>query len=194
MPTRTAVVKVGGSLYDLPDLATRLRRWLDRLTAPVLLVPGGGASADAVRDLDRRHGLGEEKAHWLALRALTLNAHFLASLLPAARVIEDPPDCGEAWRAGLTPVLDAHAFARADEGRPGCMPHAWAATSDSLAARVAVVCGAGRLVLLKSVTVPPAVGWAEAGRLGLVDALLADVLRQRPDLEAEAVNLRAWPG
>jgi hypothetical protein len=85
-------------------------------------------------------------------------------------------------------------FARANEGRPGCLPHAWAATSDSLAARVAVVCGARRLVLLKSVTVPPAVGWAEAGRLGLVDALLADVLRQRPDLEVEAVNLRAWPG
>jgi aspartokinase-like uncharacterized kinase len=75
-----------------------------------------------------------------------------------------------------------------------CLPHAWAATSDSLAGRVAVVCGARRLVLLKSVTVPPAVGWAEAGRLGLVDALLADVLRQRPDLEVEAVNLRAWPG
>jgi hypothetical protein len=110
-------------------------------------------------------------------------------------VVEAPPDCGEARRACLTPVLDAHAFARADEGRPGCLPHAWAATSDSLAARAAVVSGARRLVLLKSVTVPAGLGWAEAGRLGLVDPLLADVLRQGPpDLETEAVNLVAWLG
>jgi aspartokinase-like uncharacterized kinase len=190
-----AVVKVGGSLYDLPDLAPRLRRWLAGLAGPVLLVPGGGATADVVRDLDRRHGLGEDKAHWLALRSLTVNAHFLAALLPATRVVEDLQTCPEAWRAGLTPVLDAHAFAGADEGRPGRLPHAWAATSDSLAARVAAVGGARRLVLLKSVTVPAGMGWAEAGRLGLVDALFADLLRAGPsDLGVEAVNLAAWRG
>lgn len=51
------VVKVGGSLFDLPDLGPRLRAWLKTLrTADVLLVPGGGPTADVVRSLDRAHG------------------------------------------------------------------------------------------------------------------------------------------
>jgi aspartokinase-like uncharacterized kinase len=193
-----AVVKVGGSLYELPGLATRLQEWLVaewNSGFGVVLVPGGGATADVVRDLDRRHGLGEDKSHWLALRALTVNAHFLAWLLPYAYVIGDLPECGAAWRSGHVPVLDPHEFARADEGRAGRLPRTWAATSDSLAARVAVVTGARHLVLLKSVTIPAGVDWTEAGRLGLVDDLFAGVLRQAPaDLEVTAVNLRAWPG
>src|SRR5204862_6165233 len=75
------VVKVGGSLYDLPDLGPRLAAWLRTLVGPVLLVPGGGAMADAVRHLDRYHGLGAEISHELALRSLTMNAWFLAALL-----------------------------------------------------------------------------------------------------------------
>src|SRR5207248_9110984 len=60
----TLVVKVGGSLYDLPDLADRLRRWLSALAAPrVLLVPGGGPTADVIRTFDQRHRLGEEASH-----------------------------------------------------------------------------------------------------------------------------------
>src|SRR5262249_28627381 len=76
------VVKVGGSLYDLPDLGQRLAAWVHRLPASkVLLVPGGGATTDVVRDLDRCHGLGEATAHDLAMRSLTLNAWFLAAVL-----------------------------------------------------------------------------------------------------------------
>src|ERR1700730_10035653 len=75
------VVKVGGSLFDLADLGARLRAWLEPVVAgPVLLVPGGGPTADVVRAFDRLHALGEETAHWLAVRALTLNAHFLQTL------------------------------------------------------------------------------------------------------------------
>jgi aspartokinase-like uncharacterized kinase len=185
------VVKVGGSLYDLPDLGLRLRRWLEGCASPVLLVPGGGPTADVVRDLDRRHGLGEEASHWLALRALTLNAHFLASLLPAACVVADPGVCLRAWGACRVPILDAYEFARSDDGRPGHLPHTWAAASDSLAARVAAVSEARRLVLLKSVTIPDGLDWAKAGRLGLVDDLFAEMVRQgRGDLEVTAVNLR----
>jgi aspartokinase-like uncharacterized kinase len=178
------VVKVGGSLFDLPDLAGRLRRWLAAQSAgDRLLVPGGGPTADVVRLLDDRHGLGEEAAHWLALRALALNAHFLAALLSAPVVEEPGPGVGLA-------VLDAHAFARADEGRAGCLPHTWAATSDSVAARVAEVAGA-ELVLLKSVTLS-GVPWQEAGRRGWVDPLFAAIVR-RGGLSVRAVNLRDWP-
>jgi ELWxxDGT repeat protein len=77
------VVKVGGSLFDLPDLGQRLHAWLAAQGhARMLLVPGGGPTADLIRAFDRRYGLGEEAAHWLALRAMALNAWILAALLP----------------------------------------------------------------------------------------------------------------
>jgi aspartokinase-like uncharacterized kinase len=187
------VVKVGGSLFDLPDLGGRLQRWLgESMSGKVLLIPGGGPSADVIRGLDQRHGLGQDQAHWLALRCLTLNAHVLAALLPSAEVVDDLAACPRCWAAGLLPILDAHAFARADEGRPGCLPHVWEITSDSVALRVAVVAGARSLVLLKSVTIPEGTEWAEAGRRGWVDPRFAEVRCQAPWLEVQAVNFREW--
>ncbi len=192
MSSPLAVVKVGGSLYDLSDLGSRLRRWLaDQFAGTrVVLVPGGGSLVDAIRHLDHRHRLGEETSHWLALRALSVNAHFLASLLPAY-AIGDVGELPRAWNKGLLPVLDVYEFARTDESRSGHLPHTWAVTSDALAARVAVVLQARQLVLLKSTTIPPDIDWREAGRLGLVDALFSEVLRDaQADLCVRAVNLR----
>jgi aspartokinase-like uncharacterized kinase len=187
------VVKVGGSLFDLADLGPRLARWLDALpTRDVLLVPGGGPTADGVRDLDRWQRLGEERAHWLALRALALNAHFLAGILPAAEVVAGPAGGAAARRRGRVPVLDAYAFCRDDErAHPeACLPHSWSATSDAVAARAAVVAGARQLVLLKSVAVPEG-GWQEAARRGQVDEVFCDIVRKpRPALEVRAVNFR----
>src|SRR5262245_24111232 len=147
MPTPDVIVaKVGGSLYDLPDLAQRLQTWLRRWRdRSVVLVPGGGAAADVVRARDRIHHLGEEAAHWLALRALTLNAHWLAHLLPGSRVIAGAE--GVPREPGSWVILDAFAFCQADETSAGRLPHSWDVTSDSLAVRVADVLGARRLVL-----------------------------------------------
>jgi 5-(aminomethyl)-3-furanmethanol phosphate kinase len=194
MPLPSLVVKVGGSLYDLPDLATRLRRWLEQCgDVVVVLVPGGGATADAIRAWDTWHALGEEKAHWLALRALTLNAYFLADLLPGGRVVQSPDDCTPISE-GLA-ILDPLAFARWDEEQypDACLPHHWDATSDSLAGRVAVVAEASRLCLLKSKT-PLAKGtdWIEPEH-GFVDGLFKEVVCRSPHRFAvEAYDLRGW--
>jgi len=200
------VVKVGGSLYDWPDLGKRLHSWLcdwrgGDVNPPregnntVLLVPGGGPLADVLRSFDQQHRLGEETSHWLALQALTLNARFLAALLPAAEVVGELRACPGHWQKEQVPILDAYRFAVEDEGCPGCLPHTWEVSSDSLAARVAVVLGASRLVLLKSVTIPGGICWEEAGRQGFVDRYFADVLNgtNGPGLEVEAINLRQWP-
>jgi aspartokinase-like uncharacterized kinase len=193
MAQALVVVKVGGSLFDWPDLRLRLAEWLAwQFPARLLLVPGGGATADVVRAFDRQHGLGEETAHWLALRALTLNAFFLAELLPRAglHVVRRLDDCPALWDQGRVPVIDAHAFGLADEEQPGCLPHSWSVTSDALAARVALVAGASQLVLLKSVTIPPGLSWDEASRQGFVDDFFPRVAARLADVSA--LNLREW--
>jgi aspartokinase-like uncharacterized kinase len=183
-------VKVGGSLRGWPGLGPRLRVWLAEEPAPrLLLVPGGGPATDVVRGYDGTHGLGEEVAHWLALRALALNAHALAKLVPGSEVVAvDGPGVWQAgtWRVG---VVDAFATLEADERRdPGrALPHTWDAASDTVAARVARVAGATRLVLLKSADAPSP-DWAECARRGFVDPLFPGELP--PGLDARAVNLR----
>ncbi|MFO0807678.1 MAG: hypothetical protein U0746_03560 [Gemmataceae bacterium] len=191
------VVKVGGSLFDLPDLGDRLRAFLaltPRLEsargARIVLVPGGGATADAVRALDRTHNLGEATSHWLALRAMALNARFLAKLVDGD-IAYGVKHARRIWGAGRVAVLDAYKFCRADERDPGRLPHSWAVTADSVAARFAVVCGAAELVLLKSAEPPPGdvAAWAAAG---YVDAHVPAALGERP-MPVRAVCLSAEP-
>jgi 5-(aminomethyl)-3-furanmethanol phosphate kinase len=165
------VVKVGGSLFDLPDLGKRLQNWLDALpTRRVLLIPGGGAAADLVRQADALDRLGEERCHWLALRAMQFTAQLLAARLPGGQVVVGIADREAAWQRRQTPILDMHAFALADEARTDHCAHNWTVTSDSLAARVANVADISELVLLKSCPLEEGWDWAEAARQGVVDA------------------------
>ncbi len=178
--------KVGGSLFDLPDLASRLRRWRETVAeATVILVPGGGAGADVIRRLDQAHGLGEEAAHWLALRVLSVNARVLARLLRVA-VVSLP---GEA--ISPTCVLDAFDFCQHDDMNDGALPHCWNVTSDTIAARVAAVSD-GRLVLLKSVERPPDSSWADATRAGWVDPAFPKFVTDS-GVEVTWTNLRSEP-
>jgi aspartokinase-like uncharacterized kinase len=199
------IVKVGGSLFDLPDLRHRLRAFLSQLgEAKILFVPGGGATADAIRAFDAVHQVGEEAAHWLAIRALSLNAGLLHGLLPEARIVAEIPGTvakhmprASALASGATGVcqrwyiLDPFPFFREDERRDDHLPHDWHVTSDSLAVRVATLANAADLLLLKS-TAWSGSNWTDAAEAGIVDSYFARALRQAPaSLRIRLVNFRA---
>lgn len=144
------VYKVGGSLFDWPDLFPRLADLLRRSGGRPLLVSGGGAAADVVRDWDRVHGLGDEQAHRLAIKSLCLGEAFLAAGLGELPVVHDREGAAEAWRRGQIPVLCTDRFLAEEEAASdSTLPHRWSVTSDSIAAWVAERWPAG-LVLLKS--------------------------------------------
>ena len=152
------VIKVGGSLFDHPRLGPGLRAYLNSLESEeLMLVPGGGDLADAVRKLDKVHGLGEQTSHYLALRATTVTAEFLVRILDMAEI------------GTRIHIPDCYAFAETDQTRPGALPASWDVTSDSIAARMAVVLEADRLILLKSIDIPRGTSWKEAAKRGWVD-------------------------
>ncbi len=191
--TRAAtVVKVGGSLLDLPGLGARLRSWLDtQSTREIILVVGGGAAADLIRRADQRYGLGPEKSHWLAIRAMSLNSHLLAEILPRSRVVNSLELCVEVWQHDATPILDVFELLRADESNPNRLPRFWDVTSDSIAAIVAVLAGASQLILLKSRAPESGKSWMELAQEGYVDPYFARVAEKIPSVRA--VNFLELP-
>ncbi len=180
------MIKVGGSLLQWPELPRRLvafldddRRDRDLTRSRCILIAGGGPAADLIRTMDRIHGLGDEQAHRLAIHALDLNAWILASLLPGCVVVDRPEAVDQAFDRGQIAVLaPRRLLEEIDNRRPDPLPASWDVTSDSIAARIAVGLGASRLVLLKSASLPPGVGRAEAAKLGLVDPFFPSVARE----------------
>jgi aspartokinase-like uncharacterized kinase len=172
------VVKVGGSLFDHQRLGPGLRSYLESLAPEeVLLVPGGGDMVEAVRILDHIHGLGEEASHWLAIQAMTVNASVLERII-------DLPTINSNVR-----IPDCLSFVRDDENRTGTLPHSWQVTSDSIAARLAVVAGADRLILLKSVDIPKETSWTDAAERGWVDHFFPEIIVGKP-IAVDIINFR----
>lgn len=159
------VVKVGGGLSAHPGaldsvcaaLAAAGRR--HRL----LVVPGGGPFADAVRAFDEEHGLSADAAHWMAILAMDQYACVLAERMPGAKLIDGPDAAAATAPTSGLAVLAPYRWLRAAD----VLPHTWHATSDSVAAFVAGAVDAERLVMIKPVG---------GGGQALVDPCFAAVL------------------
>ncbi len=184
------VVKVGGSLLDWPPLGLRLGSYLrGRQDERLVVIVGGGRAADLVRDLDAAHGLGDARAHHLALRALDLTAHALTALVSGLRVVERTEALTDVWQSGRIPVLAPRLLLDDDDREaPDPLDRSWDVTTDSIAARVAVRLGAAELALLKSASLPPGSDRQEAAQRGLVDPAFPEVAK--PLERVTYLNLR----
>lgn len=163
-----AVVKMGGSLARDPQAVQILMELLARAAARarILVVPGGGPFADAVRDAYRRHAPGEEAAHRMALLAMDQYGVLLADRVAAAAAVTSLAEARRVAAGGRLPVLLPAALLWAADP----LENSWQVTSDSLAAWLAGTAGAALLVLVKSAGGPgPVVTAREAARAGIVD-------------------------
>jgi len=87
-----SVIKVGGGLSAVPGALDRVCREVAASARDhrILVVPGGGAFADTVREFDRALGLSSDATHWMAILAMDQYAHVLAERIPGATLIEEP--------------------------------------------------------------------------------------------------------
>jgi aspartokinase-like uncharacterized kinase len=196
--TQRRVIKLGGSLLDFEWLVPRLRAWLAAQSpmSSVMLV-GGGKLADAIRDAYRVHSLGEEAAHWLCIRLLGITAELVAKILPEAMVLNDFDELLAKRGTTQLVVFDPERFLREEASLVGrfCagpiapLPHCWDVTSDSIAARVAVLLRADELVLLKSRLPDRAATLQQATDAGYVDRYFPIAAATLP--QVRCVNLRS---
>ncbi len=128
---RPLVVKFGGSLLDRASVLVPIIAAAER---PILVVPGGGPFADAVRRLDPE----PHAAHWMACAAMEQVGLLLAaSGLPVTEVLAVPQTPSVLLPYGLLRDRDP-------------LPHSWRVSSDTIAAWCASELGCG-LLLAKSV-------------------------------------------
>jgi 5-(aminomethyl)-3-furanmethanol phosphate kinase len=136
-------VKLGGSQAK----GSHIKDWLTAIEAEagsIVIVPGGGPFADAVRTAQTSMGYDDRAAHVMALMAMAQFGCALQSLNPALSLAASRSAILRALKERKVPVWSPEQMARA-----AALPETWDLTSDSLAAWLAGALGAGRLLLIK---------------------------------------------
>ncbi len=126
------VVKLGGSLAE----SGRLRSILDimgRARMPVVIVPGGGAFADAVRHAQAAFHFPDAVAHQMALLAMHQTGLMLKALHPRLATFETLAELRRALARDQIPVWLPLKLVQRDAR----ITANWSTTSDGLAARLA---------------------------------------------------------
>ena len=159
------VVKLGGSLA----FSQSLQQWIAACAAcagRIVIVPGGGPFADAVRSAQARMTFDDRAAHEMAVLAMEQYGRALAS----RNALLMPADSAETIRQCLSDQrVPVWMPARMVFDAPDIAP-SWDVTSDSLAAWLSVRMGAARLFLVKSVEMTSSHGCCEAlAEAGVVD-------------------------
>jgi len=131
IPTAPLVVKLGGSLHQQVPVIIPL---LCNSVRPLLVVPGGGFFADAVRQVK----VDDDSAHWMAIAAMDQYGWFVADRGMRTTDSLSVPE--------KTSIFLPYISMRQQDP----LPHSWEITSDTIAAWVADQLGL-ELLLLKSV-------------------------------------------
>jgi 5-(aminomethyl)-3-furanmethanol phosphate kinase len=166
------VIKVGGSFA----FSSHLMDWIAAITdcaGSVVIVPGGGPFAEAVRASQAQMGFDDRTAHRMALLAMEQYGCAIAGLHGKLSLVDSPDAIRRNLLDGKVPVwMPSRMALPATE-----IPQSWDVTSDSLAAWLAGKISAERLLLVKHVK--PAQGTMRAAELAardIVDKAFANFL------------------
>lgn len=165
------VIKFGGSLAGSEALGKGIRA-----LAPlrVIIVPGGGPFADAIRACQMQLGFGDTLAHQLAIQAMGLYGQMLHGIEPRlkrATTIAHLRDQCERDQALLW-------LPDPDESCLSSLEASWHVTSDTLAVHLALTLGVPQVLLMKSLDSDPGdESLQDASDQGIVDRALPEKVR-----------------
>lgn len=148
-PPDTLVLKLGGSLLSWPDWPWLLDQLITGVgDVPLVVVVGGGAVVDGLRQIDSAAPQPAKLMHDLALDCM----HTLAQLVSKSTGL---PLSANPTGSGAACVLDVPTWVLTQPTAAN-LPASWDVTSDSIAACVADTYGSA-LMLAKSA--PPPAAW-----------------------------------
>ncbi len=140
------VVKLGGSLLGSPELARWLEIFAKFSDGKVVIVPGGGLLADAVREAQQLSSVSDAVAHQLSVIAMDQFGLLLAGMNPDLATANNELEIAErGWQHRGIVWLPSQ-MVLADDS----IPKNWQVTSDSLSAWLASKLDAKQLILVKS--------------------------------------------
>ena len=158
------VLKIGGSLGG----SAHLRRLLDQVVATprqIVVVPGGGAYADAVRAEQAVLGFDDREAHRRAIFAMHRMADDFRALQPNLVPASSREAIEAAWQTGAVPAWLPWPMVEHETS----VPQDWSMTSDGLAAWLASRLEGAGVALIKSCRVPPGAALDELAADGITD-------------------------
>jgi aspartokinase-like uncharacterized kinase len=167
------IVKLGGSLAESGRLASILEI-VAGARKRCVVVPGGGAFADAVRTAQAELAFSDAVAHRMALLAMHQTGLMLAALQPRLRPAETLAGIRRALADDEIPVWLPFRLAAADKQ----IPADWSITSDGLAARLAERLGRVPVVLVKSCHVGRSTSLTGLAQAGIVDRTFAAIVER----------------
>jgi aspartokinase-like uncharacterized kinase len=112
----------------------------------IAIVPGGGKFADMVRKLDKTFGLSDNITHKMAILAMDQYGLFLSDLTQDASLTYGIKEINRSVNGRLQILLPSKLMFHNDP-----LEHSWNVTSDSIAAYIASLLNAKKLVLVKNV-------------------------------------------
>ena len=140
------VVKIGGSLLGSPELERWLEIFVKYSDGNIIIVPGGGIFADAVREAQKLTKISDACAHKIAVLAMDQFGLVLANMNPLLATAKTECEIDErTWQHRAIVWLPSHMVLADDT-----IPQSWDVTSDSIAAWLAKKLNATQLVLVKS--------------------------------------------
>jgi len=146
---KATVMKVGGSLAGHPEKLRALCLKLDELSRKhaLLVVGGGGEFADIVRAYDKRFNLSAKTSHRMAILGMDQYGLLLCDLIPNSSPVSALEEVGKVLALGKLPVfLPANLMLSENP-----LENSWAVTSDSIAAYIAHLLQAEKLLLVTDV-------------------------------------------
>lgn len=168
---RPIVVKLGGSLLENDRIGGALDI-VARASRRIVVVPGGGVFADAVREAQANYQFSDEAAHRMAILAMHQSAFLLMDLQPRFVAADSLAAMRAVWRKGDIPVWLPLKMCEDDNQ----IPADWSITSDGLSARLAERLRGSSVVLVKSRSARPNATPFDLARDDLVDTIFAAIV------------------
>ncbi|HMP77947.1 MAG TPA: hypothetical protein PKD54_00710 [Pirellulaceae bacterium] len=192
---RLRVIKLSGSLFDMPHLHSRLSHWSARQTAALSVwISGGGEFVESLRRWQSTHGMDDQRAHLAAIDLMSFTVKLVQSWWPHWPIWVDlaelrvwidetlPPRTSDT--SPVAALFDCRQWLATRED----LPRSWTVTSDSIAAALASELEADELVLLKSVVPSAEIERDALSSTGVVDPYFEIAAQSVPNIRI--VNLR----